>query len=63
MLKYIAFALIGIGIYIGATYKEQIDDVVSSHPLEQVRDMYDDAKEQVSNQADELSKKIEEFSN
>jgi len=62
MLKYIVIALFGVGIYIGVTYKDQIEDMTNSRPMEDVQDMFEDAKDQASDKADELSKQIEELS-
>ncbi|MCW8330203.1 YtxH domain-containing protein [Photobacterium sp. SDRW27] len=62
MLKYIVIALVGIGIYIGVTYKDQIEDMTNSRPMEDVQDIFEDAKEHASDKADELSKQLEELS-
>lgn len=61
MLKYIVIALIGVGIYIGVTYKDQIEDIANSRPIEEVQDMFEDAKEQASNTASELTEKLGEL--
>ncbi|GAB3533107.1 hypothetical protein BIT28_24070 [Photobacterium proteolyticum] len=63
MLKYIMLALVGIGIYIGVTYKDQIEDAVNSRPMEEVQDMLESASDQVSDKASELSEQLEELSN
>ncbi|MGF1692563.1 YtxH domain-containing protein [Photobacterium kagoshimensis] len=62
MLKYIVIALIGLGVYLGVTYKDQIEDVTNSRPMEEVQDMYEDAKDQAADKADELSDKADELS-
>lgn len=61
MLKYIMLALVGIGIYIGVTYKDQIEDVVNSRPAEEVQDMFEAAKDQVSDKAGELTEQLEDL--
>lgn len=61
MLKYIVLVLIGMGIYIGVTYKDQIEDATNSRPIEQVQDMFEDVKDQASDKADELAKKLEDL--
>ena len=65
MLKYIVTVLFGIfiGIYIGVAYKDQIVDATNSSPIEQIQDMFEGAKEQVSDTADELADKLEELQN
>jgi len=62
MLKYIMLALIGIGIYIGVSYKDQIEDVVNSRPMEDVQDMIETATDQVSEKAGELTEQLEDLS-
>ncbi|MCG7588507.1 YtxH domain-containing protein [Photobacterium sp. OFAV2-7] len=62
MLKYIMLALVGIGIYIGVTYKDQIEDAVNSRPMEEVQDMIESASDQVSDKASELTEQLEELS-
>ncbi|MGF1715576.1 YtxH domain-containing protein [Photobacterium chitinilyticum] len=62
MLKYIMVALIGIGIYIGVSYKDQIEDAVNSRPMEEVQDMLETATDQVSEKASELTEQFEDLS-
>ncbi|MEJ2764737.1 YtxH domain-containing protein [Photobacterium sp. MCCC 1A19761] len=62
MIKYIMLLLVGIGVYIGVTYKDQIEDFVDSRPAEEVQDLLEEAKDQVSDQAELLSDKLEEMS-
>jgi len=63
MLKYIVTVLFGIciGVYIGVAYKDLIVDATNSSPIEQIQDMFDGAKEQASDTADELADKLEEL--
>ncbi|MDX1304363.1 YtxH domain-containing protein [Photobacterium sp.] len=63
MLKYIVTMLLGmcIGVYIGVTYKDLIVDATNASPLEQIQNMYEGAKEQASDTADELAEKLEEL--
>ncbi|KLV08079.1 MULTISPECIES: hypothetical protein [Photobacterium] len=62
MLKYIVLALVGLGIYIGVTYKDEIEDLTDSRSMEDVRDAMEDMSDKASDTADELSKKFEELS-
>lgn len=55
-------ALIGIGIYIGVSYKDQIEDAVNSRPMEEVQDMLETATDQVSEKASELTEQFEDLS-
>ncbi|PSW00664.1 hypothetical protein [Photobacterium lipolyticum] len=63
MLKYIVTVLFGIciGIYIGVAYKDQIVDAINSSPREQILDLFEGVKGQVSDTADELAEKLEEL--
>ncbi|UTV30357.1 YtxH domain-containing protein [Photobacterium atrarenae] len=61
MIKYIMLLLVGIGVYIGVTYKDQIEDFVDSRPVEEVQDLLEDAKDQVSAQAEGLTEKLEDL--
>ena len=60
MLKYIVLPL--LGIYLGMTFKDQIEEVVIAMPLKEAQAVFEDVKEQVRDQADELSKKFDEYS-
>ncbi|AJR06033.1 hypothetical protein C9J03_06755 [Photobacterium gaetbulicola] len=61
MLKYIVLALVGLGIYIGVTYKDQIEDLTDSRSFEEVQDVFEDVSDKASNTASELSEKFEEL--
>ena len=61
MLKYIVLALVGIGIYIGVTYKDQIEDLTDSRSFEDVQDVFEDVSDKASDTASELSDKLEEL--
>ncbi|OAN11210.1 hypothetical protein A3K86_19830 [Photobacterium jeanii] len=61
MLKYIVIALVGLGVYLGVTYKDEIEDVTNSRPMEEVQDMYEDAQDQVSDKAEELSSQLKDL--
>ncbi|MBY5946296.1 YtxH domain-containing protein [Photobacterium rosenbergii] len=61
MLKYIVLALVGIGIYIGVTYKDQIEDLTDSRSFEDVQDVFEDVSDKASDTASELSDKFEEL--
>ncbi|PSW19918.1 hypothetical protein C9I98_10695 [Photobacterium sanctipauli] len=61
MLKYIIIALVGFGIYIGVTYKDQIEDLTNSRSLEDVQDVYEDISDKASDTVGELSDKLEEL--
>lgn len=61
MIKYIMLLLIGIGVYIGVTYKDQIEDFVDSRPAEEMQDFLEEAKDQVSDKAGDLSEKLEDL--
>ncbi|WP_299019662.1 YtxH domain-containing protein [uncultured Photobacterium sp.] len=61
MLKYIMLALVGVGIYIGVTYKDQIEDLTDSRSMEEVQDVFEDARDQAEDTAGELTDKFEEL--
>ena len=61
MLKYIVLALVGLGIYIGVTYKDQIEDLTDSRSFEDVQDVFEDVSDKASDTASELSDKFEEL--
>ena len=61
MLKYIVLALVGIGIYIGVMYKDQIEDLTDSRSFEDVQDVFEDVSDKASDTASELSDKLEEL--
>lgn len=61
MLKYIVIALIGFGIYIGVTYKDQIEDLMDSRSFEEVHDVFEDASDKAADAASDLSEKLEEL--
>lgn len=61
MLKYIVLALVGLGIYIGVTYKDQIEDLTNSRSFEDVQDVFEDVSDKASDTASELSEKFEEL--
>ncbi|ELR63857.1 hypothetical protein C942_03200 [Photobacterium marinum] len=61
MMKYIMLALVGVGIYIGVTYKDQIEDLTDSRSMEEVHDAFEDATDQASDVASDLSEKFEEL--
>ncbi|PSW15722.1 hypothetical protein C9J01_01510 [Photobacterium rosenbergii] len=63
MLKYIVLALVGLGIYIGVTYKDQIEDLTDSRSFEDVQDVFEDVSDKASDTASELSDKFEELKN
>ena len=63
MLKYIILALVGFGIYIGVTYKDQIEDLTDSRSFEEVQDAFEDASDKASDAASDLSDKFEELKN
>ncbi|MBC7004811.1 YtxH domain-containing protein [Photobacterium sp. BZF1] len=63
MLKYIVLALVGLGIYIGVTYKDQIEDLTDSRSFEDVQDVFEDVSDKASDTANELSDKFEELKN
>ncbi|UXI03791.1 YtxH domain-containing protein [Photobacterium sp. TY1-4] len=62
MIKYIMLLLVGIGVYLGVTYKDQIEDFVDSRPAEEMQDLLEEAKDQVSEKAEVLSDKLDELS-
>ena len=61
MLKYIVIALVGLGIYIGVTYKDEIEDVMDARSFEEVHDAFEDASDKADDAADELSDKWKEL--
>ncbi|WEM45564.1 YtxH domain-containing protein (plasmid) [Photobacterium sp. DA100] len=61
MLKYIVLALVGLGVYIGVTYKDQIEDLTNSRSFEDVQDVFEDVSDKASDTASELSEKFEEL--
>ncbi|NAW88831.1 YtxH domain-containing protein [Photobacterium halotolerans] len=63
MLKYIVIALVGLGIYIGVTYKDQIDDVMNARPMEDAQDMLEDMGDQAADAKDALDKQLETLQN
>ncbi|NAW64146.1 hypothetical protein [Photobacterium halotolerans] len=63
MLKYIVIALVGLGIYIGVTYKDQIDDVMNARPMEEAQDMLEDMGDQAADAKDALDKQLETLQN
>ncbi|MGF1726211.1 YtxH domain-containing protein [Photobacterium nomapromontoriensis] len=63
MLKYLVVALIALGIYIGVTYKDQIEDLTDSRQFEEVHDVFEDASDRAADAASDLSDKLEGLSN
>ncbi|MEL6114944.1 YtxH domain-containing protein [Photobacterium sp. SP02] len=63
MLKYIVIALVGLGIYIGVTYKDQIEDVINARPMEEAQDMLEDMGDQAADAKDALDKQLETLQN
>ncbi|MGF1701762.1 YtxH domain-containing protein [Photobacterium makurazakiensis] len=61
MLKYIVIALVGFGIYIGVTYKDQIEDLTNSRSLEEVQDAYEDMSDKASDTVSDLNNKLKEL--
>ncbi|PSU35939.1 hypothetical protein [Photobacterium lutimaris] len=61
MLKYIVLALVGLGIYIGVTYKDQIEDLTDSRSFEDVQDVFEDMSDKASDTVSNLSGKLEEL--
>ncbi|MGB7997011.1 MAG: YtxH domain-containing protein [Photobacterium halotolerans] len=63
MLKYIVIALVGLGIYIGVAYKDQIEDVINARPMEEAQDMLEDMGDQAADAKDALDKQLETLQN
>ncbi|KDM89677.1 hypothetical protein [Photobacterium galatheae] len=63
MLKYIAIALVGLGIYIGVAYKDQIEDMLDSRPMEEAHDLLEDMGDQAADATDALNKQLESLQN
>ena len=63
MGKLIAMALIGLGIYIGMTYKDGIEDMLHSSPAQQLENKFDNVGnnmlDHLENIADNIEQKIE----
>ncbi|KLV04148.1 hypothetical protein ABT56_16205 [Photobacterium aquae] len=62
MLKYIVIALVGLGVYIGMTYKDDIEDLMDSRSLEEVHDVFEDMSDKASDSADSLSEAADKLS-
>jgi len=43
MIKYIAIALVGLGIFIGITYGDDIKSMIEGDPIENAQDQLQDA--------------------
>ncbi|GAB6260667.1 YtxH domain-containing protein [Photobacterium sp. CCB-ST2H9] len=63
MLKYIVIALVGLGIYIGVTYKDQIEDMLDSRPMEEAHDLLEDMGDQAADAKDALNKQLGSLQN
>ncbi|MBD8514161.1 YtxH domain-containing protein [Photobacterium sp. WH77] len=63
MLKYIVIALVGLGIYIGVTYKDQIEDAMNARPMEEAQDLFEDMGDQAAEAKDALDKQLETLQN
>ncbi|QUJ69349.1 YtxH domain-containing protein (plasmid) [Photobacterium sp. GJ3] len=63
MLKYIAIILVGLGIYVGVTYKDQIEDALDSRPMEEAQDLMEEMGDQASDAKDALNKQLESLQN
>ncbi|MDO6705855.1 YtxH domain-containing protein [Photobacterium sp. 1_MG-2023] len=63
MLKYIAIILVGLGIYVGVTYKDQIEDALDSRPMEEAQDLMEEMGDQASGAKDALNKQLESLQN
>jgi len=57
MFKLIAIALVGLGIYIGVNYTDEINDIVESDGFEQVQEKLSD----LIDNKDEIIEKFEEI--
>ena len=61
MLKYIVIALVGLGIYIGVTYKDEIEDAMDARSFEEVHDVIEDASDKADDAKNDLTDKWEEL--
>lgn len=66
MIKYIVIALVGLGVYVGVTYSDDIKDVINSDQVENAQEHIDtlkDAADDMTEAASELADKVSETLN
>ncbi|GAL03335.1 YtxH domain-containing protein [Photobacterium aphoticum] len=61
MLKYIVIALVGLGVYIGVTFKDEIEDALDARSFEEVHDVIEDASDKADDAKNDLTDKWEEL--
>ncbi|SON53207.1 hypothetical protein [Vibrio tapetis] len=66
MIKYIMIALVGLGVYVGVTYSDDIKDVINSDQVENAQEHIDTLKDAASNMteaAGDIADKVSETLN
>jgi hypothetical protein len=54
MFKLFALIFIGLGIYLGINYTDEIENIMDTDAFEQVQDKFEDGKELMFDKLDEV---------